>query len=73
MRHGNKAGGSINQKNVLQLWDMQFSICFMSLLLPVSSTRIALTWLVPTLRLMPAVSIPVSYTHLDVYKRQIEA
>ena len=33
------------------------SICFMSLLLPVSSTRIAFTWLVPTLRLMPAVSI----------------
>ena len=32
------------------------SICFMSLLLPVSSTRIALTWLVPTLRLIPAVS-----------------
>ena len=33
------------------------SICFMSLLLPVSSTRIAFTWLVPTLRLIPAVSI----------------
>ena len=33
------------------------SIRFMSSLLPVSSTRIALTWLVPILRLMPAVSI----------------